>query len=485
MSRKLFKDVSASTLQVLTNQSLGAVVFLITSFYLPKESYGELNWSFAIFTFANTLLSLRLEQIVVKKAATDQDSSKIMTLFILHVFLTGAGFYLLLLILHPIFPSFFSAHNLLLIVGLSQLFSFFSSPFKQIANGKERFEYLAAMSTVNNIVRVILLLLLIYFSEVTIDRVLIILIVGSVVELLFCFLVTRFRMQIPLHLGIHFNDYIHLLKESLPQMGAAVLMAGITRLDWIFLGLFSTSVITAEYSFAYRVYELSPFPLLIIAPVLLSRFSKYFAGNAQRSLLDKQKELSLLIRAEMIVATFIPLVLNIIWSPAIDALTDNKYGQVNQWTFLILSLCIPFQYIINIIWSAHFAQSRLKMILKITFITFSIILIGDSVFIPVYGALGAAIVYLAAIIIEYFNYMRSSEISKIKESWLSLIICVPIAALSGFAAFYLFENSGLQLSVAILSFFLLLLATRQLRISDLRFVIQLVKANQRQQSAPE
>jgi O-antigen/teichoic acid export membrane protein len=472
MTPKLLKDISASTVQVIINQALGVSVFLITSFYLPKESYGELNWSFAIFTFTNNLLSLRLEQIVVKKAATAPDSSTIMTLFMIHIFLSGTGFYLLLLLLSLVFPGFFSVHHLLLIVGISQLFSFFSSPFKQIANGKERFDYLAAMSSVNNVVRVILLLALILFSQVTIDRVLVVLIIGSAAELLFCFLVTRFRMHIRLQRDVRVRDYARLLKESLPQMGAAILMAGITRLDWIFLGLFSTSIVTAEYSFAYRAYELSPFPLLIIAPVLLSRFSKYFAANAQRSLLEKKKELSLLIRAEMIVATLIPLLLNIIWSPVIDALTGNKYGQVNKWTFFILSLCIPFQYIINIIWSAHFAQHRLKLILKITVISFLIILAGDSVFIPMYGALGAAVVYLTAMIVEYLNFMRHSEISRIKESWQSLLICMLAAAGSGFAGVYFFSATGWQAISAIVLFFLLLLATRQLRINDLQVVFR-------------
>src|SRR5258706_8221611 len=121
MTRKLLKDVSASAIQVLVNQVLGLVVFLITSVYLPKEIYGELNWSIAVLTFATTILSLRLEQIVVKRSAAEQDSSKIMTLFTLHVLLSGTGFYLLLFLLSYIFPSFFTAHNLLLIVAISQL----------------------------------------------------------------------------------------------------------------------------------------------------------------------------------------------------------------------------------------------------------------------------------------------------------------------------------------------------------------------------
>jgi O-antigen/teichoic acid export membrane protein len=217
----------------------------------------------------------------------------------------------------------------------------------------------------------------------------------------------------------------------------------------------------------------------------LSRFSKYFAADPKRSLLEKKKELSLLIRAEMIVATFIPLVLNIIWSPAIDALTGNKYGEVNKWTFFILSLCIPFQYISNLIWSTRFAQHRLKLILKITAISFLIVLVGDSVFIPMYGAPGAAIVYLIAMIMEYINFMRNSEISRIKESWQSLLACMIAAAGSGFVAVYFFENTGWQLGSAIILYSLLLLATRQLRTNDLQFVFRSARHKNKESLLPK
>jgi hypothetical protein len=45
MSRKFFRDISASTLQVLINQLLGLAVFLFLSICLSKDHYGELNWS--------------------------------------------------------------------------------------------------------------------------------------------------------------------------------------------------------------------------------------------------------------------------------------------------------------------------------------------------------------------------------------------------------------------------------------------------------
>lgn len=480
MSRKFFRDISASTLQVLVNQLLGLAVFFILSIYLSKDHYGELNWSLSVFMFANTLLSLRLEQIVVKRSATEKDSTRIMSLFLLHVLLSGVSFYLLLLMLQIIFPSFFAIHSLLLLIGISQLLGFIASPFKQVANGKERFDYLAIMSSTGNFVRVILLTVVLLFFSITMEGVLIIFILSSLVELLVCFFLARFRMNINISFNIRFNDYKNLLKESLPQIKAAFLMAGITRIDWILLGLFSTSAVVAEYSFAYRAFELSPFPLLIIAPVLLSRFSKFFASNNNESLFFKKRELRQLIRAEMILATLVPLVLNIIWTPFVDFLTGNKYGAVNQITFLVLSFCIPFQYISNIIWSAHFAQDRLKLILRITFITFCIVLIGDLFFIPLFNAKGAALVYLVAMIIEYINYMRSSPLSKTRESWLSLIICLLAATLSGFLAFVLFQSTGWRLVFAICLFFLLLLATRQLRSTDLLYVIQTVKKSKSQ-----
>ena len=480
MSRKFFRDISASTLQVLVNQLLGLVVFFFLSIYLSKDHYGELNWSLSVFMFANTFLSLRLEQIVVRKSAIEKDSSTIMSLFLLHVLLSGIGFYLLLLVLQIIFPSFFTIHSFLLVIGISQLLSFIASPFKQVANGKERFDYLAIMSSTGNFVRVILLTGTLLFSLVTIERVLIIFILSSLVELLVCFFLARFRMNIVIPFNIRFRDYKKLLKESLPQIKAAFLMAGITRIDWILLGVFSGSAIVAEYSFAYRAYELSPFPLLIIAPVLLSRFSKFFVGNNDESVFFKRTELGKLIRAEMMLATLIPLVLNIIWTPFVDFLTGNKYGAVNQITFLILSFCIPFQYISNMIWSAHFAQNRLKLILRITFITFCIVLIGDLLFIPVFNANGAALVYLAAMITEYINYMRSSPLSKTRESWQSLIICLLAATLSGFVASFFFQGTAWRLAFAIGLFFLLLLATRQLRSTDLLYVIQTVKKNKSQ-----
>lgn len=473
MSRKLIKDISASLVQVILNQVTGLVIFFITSRYLDKAVYGEMNWSLAVLTFVTSVLSLRLEQIVVRRVAAGQNASKLLTLFTGHIVFAGFLFYAVLLACSFLFPLFFRKHDLLLILAISHLLSFFSSPFKQLANGKENFRSLALMSSVANGIRAIWLLLVVVFSSLTIETILFIYIISSLAELIICFYIGKYRLKVTFDRTHKLQEYFILIRESLPLAGAVILNASIARFDWILLGLFTTAEKTAEYSFAYKVFELSPFPLLILAPVLLSRLSKFFAAHNERDLLERKHDLSMLIRAEMILATSIPLVLNLTWTPFIDNITGNKYGAVNESTFFILSCCLPFLYMNNIFWSVHFAQDHLKYILKITFVTFLVIIAGDLLFIPLYAAKGAALVYLSATIIEYIIYMRSSSLSMIRETWLSPLTCLLIAAASGFTAIYVSGNLLIRLAIAIPLFSLLLLATKQLRITDWVYILQL------------
>ena len=145
MKKNLLKDLSASTIQFLLNYLCGLLIFFLTSRHLDKPDFGELNWSLAIFIFVTTILSLRLEQIIVRKVAAGDDASRMLTVFTIHIFFGGLLFYVLLLIGSFVFPAFFETHNLLMVLAISQLLSFFSLPFKQLANGKEKFAALAIM----------------------------------------------------------------------------------------------------------------------------------------------------------------------------------------------------------------------------------------------------------------------------------------------------------------------------------------------------
>lgn len=481
MKRKIIHDLSASAIQVALNQVLGLTVFLVCSRYLQKPVYGELNWSLAILTFLFTALSLRLEQVTVRKIAAGEDAGKMLTLFSGHTIGAGLFFYVALIVAGWLLPSFFGQHDILPLLAISQLLSFFSLPFKHVANGKEAFGLLAVMSSVANSIRTVWLLLVLLFSQLTLGTLLLVYIVSSAAELLFCLFITRYRLMTRISLRWRIKDYSALLKESLPQVGAVLMNAAVARLDWILLGLFSSALITADYSFAYRIFEICPVPMLVIGPVLLARFSRYFSTNDETSLLQKKELLAFFIRYAMIAATALSLLLNMVWTPLVDNLTQNKYGASASTIFLLLSFSIPFQYMINLLWTIHFAQNRLKLVFRVTSVTCLVIACGDLLAIPLWNATGAAVVYLIATIVEYILYLRVSVLLKIKESWRSLLICIAIAVLSGGFAILVHDDVVMKLLVAIGLYIVLLLLTGQIKITDRDIIRQWIPGKKKNQ----
>lgn len=436
MNSKLVRNISWNTLQILGNQVLGVFIFLLISRYLDKPVFGELSWSLAILTFITTILSFRLEQIIVRNVAAGDNASKMLTLFTVHNLVTGLTFFAVLSAGILFFPAFFSRHSLLWILSISQLLSFFSLPFRQLATGRSAFGWLALLSSISNLIRAGWFFWLVAFSGLTLHWVLVVFTVSSGIEFIAGLYIGCRRLKTPLSLQWRFPDYKALIKDSLPQLGMVFLNALIARADWILLGIFSTQVHTAEYSFAYRAYEFSPLPLLILAPLLLNRFAQATPPADRR--------LDLLVRIEMILATLLPLLLVIAWSPLVDLFTYNKYGQVNALTFLILSACIPFQYLINVYWTAEFARNRLGLIFKVTALTGLIVLAGDCLLIPRYAGPGAALAYLIAMIAQYLLYYRASALQG-RSGWnRHLLLGIGIAAGSGLSAYWLSANLPLR-----------------------------------------
>mgnify|MGYP001792715165 CR=1 FL=1 len=212
--------------------------------------------------------------------------------------------------------------------------------------------------------------------------------------------------------------------------------------------------------------------MLFIGPLLVTRFSGYFTRHTKNSLTERQQELGFLIRFEMVLATILPLILNVVWTPVIDALTQNKYGAVNKTTFLLLSLCIPFQYMINLFWTIHFSLNHLALIFRITAVTCIVIVAGDLFMISLMNARGAALVYLAAMLAEYLLYLKHSFFAGARNSLLPLAICTGIAFFSGWIVYYLDMPVFAALVLSVTIYCILLIVTGQVRKNDLGLLKQ-------------
>jgi len=286
-------------------------------------------------------------------------------------------------------------------------------------------------------------------------------IAGDVSELALCIYLFRSSTNIPLTIQWNSVDYFQLLRESLPQTGVVLITSALARFDWIFIGFMVSAVSLANYSFAYKIFEISTLPLLAIAPLLIPRFTKWFQ---QQDI--KVDDLKFLVRVEMAVAAFTALLLNICWSPVIDGLTSGKYGLINAKTVFILSLCLPLIYLNNFLWTIYFARGQLKMILNSFIITFLVNVAGDILLIPFFKNEGAAFAFLASCIAQTIFYIKKNDISQLQNLWRPLVMCALCALLSGLISRLFLPDSWFMLPATIVFYILLLFISSQIRLSD-------------------
>jgi O-antigen/teichoic acid export membrane protein len=472
MKKKLLHDISASSLQVIINQCCGFVIFYVLSAQLSKNDFGEINWTLAVLLTSFGILSFGIDQVALKKIAEGKNIQSTLSVYITHVLLSGVLIYSLLFAGKFFFTAFYQLHQLLLPIAIGKLMVFFSTPFKQLANGLEKFKALLWMSVCSNVLRSAGLLVFAFTKQLSLNSIIAIFIVGDVAELLVSLLITKYRLKIPLLLQWNKQHYSQLIKESLPQLGVAIFTSAIARIDWIFLGLLASNIVLANYSFAYKLFEVATVPLLIIAPLLIPRFTKFFkdADNAA----NKKEQLLVVLRMEIIIASLVALVLNILWVPVIDLITSNKYGKINEVNIFILSASMPFIYFNNFLWTISFVKGHLKQIFYIFLICFIINLVATVLLIPYYGGEGAAAAYLLSVMVQSFLFLKRSDIFK-PSIILSLLLPPVIAIATGLLVNFLFTGPLLALFSAVFIYLAILILTKQIRGSHLQLLRQISK----------
>ncbi len=468
MKIKLLKNLSANTLQLVINQFFAALTFYILSLGLDKATFGRINLALAILLSVFSVLSFGIDQLTVKKVAQGDDVPTVTNLYIGHVLLSGLVFYGLLLLGYIIFHGS-PNYNLVLWMGFGKLMMFFAMPFKQVTNGLEKFNLLAKMAIISNTLRAVGLLVLILCHALNLTTAVITFVAGDTIEFIVNAILFYRHTNYPLRIRFDGFGYSALIKEALPQIGVVLITATLGRFDWIFIGFMTSDVKLAEYSFAYKVFEVSTLPLMAIGPLLVPLFTRHFSNKADSG------PLKLLIRGELVVAALTALLLNMTWEPVVNWLTHGKYGTVNISTVFVLSLCMPLLYLNNFLWTIQFAKGNLKLILNAFIITLTVNVGANLVLIPLYGNVGAAVAFLAATLAQTIFYLVKNPITELKRVYINTLLCTLCALAAGFAGRIIPLNILFKTGVAVGCYVFLLFLTRQLRLADGRQIKSLFR----------
>jgi len=460
IKNKLFTKIFSSGLQAISVQVLGGLFFYFISIYLTKNDFGVIGWANAVSMFLTTLLGFGMEQVVVRRIAASKRSDWAAAAFFLHSIVGFLMAFLLLLILNKVIKTGTGINQMLPWFFLAQGLIYIAVPLKQFLNAKEQFTPYGVIAVISNLAKITIAWVLVEKSLLSVNMVLVILIITAGFEL--CCLLIYLLAKAGFSFSFRFGAYIKLLKESSAQYLSVIFDSSLSRMDWILLGIMASGPALADYSFAYRAYELARLPLLIIAPVILPRFARLFSGNNLISN-EHKNNINSFYQVEMFLAAGIPLLLNILWMPLLTIITHGKYGQSNAMEFLILSLCIPLQFFINLLWTLCFGAKLYKQVSYITVICAATNIILNVVLIHWFNGEGAAIAFLATTLLQAALYYRLTGKTVMRVNIWPIILFTVEALAIYFAVTQLQLHFLLQLAIAAMAYAILIVASKQIK----------------------
>lgn len=453
-SKKFVKDISASTIQVAITQIANLVIFYLISKYISKEEFGFYNWSMALISTIITVFSLGMDLVYVKRVASGQKPETTISIHFFHTILTSVFLIAVAGICCTfLFPNL-QFKDLFLLIVINQCLFTVGNSIKLCLNGYERFNKLAIIAIITSLLRVAFVITLLLTHYFTINLIVIAFITSYLIEFSISYLIAGKTLQYYIKPKVEAKEYKLLIRESLPQLGTVLFDSALARIDWILMGILASAVKTAEYSFAYKMFEVSKIPYLVIAPILLTRFSKLFSDK-QAIDSGAKTNIDSLFKTEMFIAVLAPMLVILIWTDFFDLVTDQKYGAVNQLTYTVLAICIPLHYTINFLWTMAFAQGQLKMIFLITVITSVLNIVLNLFMISKYGAEGAAVAFLISTLIQVVLYYRLTIRSKYKLNIFILVVNMLIGTSIVLLIYWLPINYLLKALIALTTFVIL------------------------------
>lgn len=446
-------------MQAIAVQVLGGVFFYFISIYLSKADFGTISWMNAVSIFITTLLSFGLEQVVIRRIAVSRRSDWAAAAFLMH---TIAGFAItlfVLLLLKGLIKSTPNIFNLLPWFFAAQGLIYIGTPLKQFLNAREQFTPYGIIALVSNVCKIAVAFILLQTRALYVGTVIVILISTAGFEL--CSLLLYVLTKTGFSFRFHFKAYTKLIKESFAQYIAVIFDMSLSRMDWILLGVLTSNIVLADYSFAYRAFELAKLPVIVIGPIILPRLARMMALNNKPDAMHQQ-QINSFNAVEVFFAVLIPLTLNILWVPLVTLITKGKYGDTNALQFLILSVCIPFQFFINLLWSLSFGAKKYRAVTFITIGCAAVNIVLNIILISKFGGAGAAVAFLVTTFLQVCLYYKLVSKHIITISLRPLVLFATAATVIYFMVIRINIYFVFQLLIAMVLYVLFGLVTKQI-----------------------
>ncbi|MFH0778612.1 MAG: flippase [Candidatus Eisenbacteria bacterium] len=453
--RLLTNNILLTAAHVVT-KACTLITLALTARYLGAVHFGQLAFAATVVGYFGVLQDMGLNTLSIREVARDKrEASRYMANVLGVRFLLTLATIVLLLAIAAVLNKPPEVKLIIVIASLGGLPAIISVSNEILFAAHEKFQYKAILNVASGILAA-LMTVAVLLAGYGVVAVVVIGVVSLSVTAVLSWWVTRFRF--PLR-SARF-DWVFagkLVRRSLP-FGLTTLFAGLYfRLSIAMLSLFKGEMAVGWFYASFRLME----SLLFLPGILAMTLYPVMSGLAGDSHERLQRLFASSVKIVLTGALAVAVGTTILARPIINLFYGGQYGesirllQILIWVLVLACINTIMMFVI-------LAKNGEKTVLKATIVLAIVSFLGNLVFIPRYGAQGAAVVTVfveCAGTLYYWTVLRRHALHL--RVWGYMPRVGPGLIIMGACSFALrHSNLGVALSVSALAYVSLLLLTR-------------------------
>lgn len=385
--RNFIKGSAAASMGTIVAMAFQFLSIVIITRYITKDEFGIYVLIIVISTFLDAVSGLALEQSLVKFIASADDlerRSTFIPVLIIRIILIVSAIILVVLFGNFLMPLFnFTATEFLYVIIILFILSSFRGLFYNLLQGMNLFKKYASVQTITSIVRVALILIFVYFNDLTLTNVLLVEILAVTFTVLLQVALIPYKEVF--HWNVNLKNIKKILNFSIPLYFSGISYFVQTQVNVFIISAYLNPVSIANYDVSGKIPQASAKAFQSFIIVFFPNLSRLL------SLGERDSALILINRSLLTFSIVINLLLLVSFlfnKEIILLLFSDKYLD-SSLAFSFMMVAFYLTAMSNIMGYSLVSAGLPSITLKVNIAAGAINLIGAFLMVPLWGFMGA------------------------------------------------------------------------------------------------
>lgn len=460
-AQKIAKNTSMLLISQILSFLLAFFYTIYYANYLGATGFGVLSLALALAGLLTSFTDLGLTTLTVRDVARDKSlaSKYIGNITLIKLFFSIITLLATFLIVQ-LFVHDQQSATVIYIITISLIIGVITGTFSAVFQAYQKMEYQSITTVLNSILMFAGVYIAIYYNSNIMAFALVYLFINLII-LIFNTTICLWKFVVP-QFELDLKFWKSLILKAYPLAVSGILALIAFKIDIIMLSFIAGNDSTGFYNAAYRLLEALMFIPSVYATSILPVFSKFHINSQESLQFSYFKSFKYFSILGIPIAVGTTLLANEI------ILLFFKSGYMATVPILqILIWAIPIIFVNYVLGASIISINRQHETMRICFICMVLNIALNLILIPLYGAIGAAVVTVITefVLVLLYYHLVSKYLCKIK---LLKVLLKPIIASFFMALFIIFVKSNLfvVIIIATLIYFTVLILLKSFSESD-------------------